>query len=113
VERFWTEVEAVGTPLVEAVPGADGAQVAVTFPWRAREPVGNVVVCGEFADMRAFADNRLAWLPGTDVWHVTLRLPAATRVPYRLSPADPLTPVEPADPATRRWRRSPPEQSAA
>jgi hypothetical protein len=62
------------------------------------------LAAGDFADMRAFADNRLAPLPGTDVWHATLCLPAATRVPYRLSPDDALTPLEPGDPEAWRGR---------
>jgi hypothetical protein len=31
--RFWSEIEQVGTPLIDPIPGDDGS-VLVTFVWR-------------------------------------------------------------------------------
>jgi enterochelin esterase family protein len=107
VERFWAEVEAQGTPLVEpapppagpdesdplAAPGAAPAgQVLVTFLWRGGAATENVVVVGPLGH-REPADGRMARLPGTDVWYRTERLHAAARTVYRLAENDSLAPL--------------------
>jgi enterochelin esterase-like enzyme len=86
---FWDEVAREGTPLIEPIVG-DDAHYLVTFLWRdASEERRNVVVCSHAVGW-SFRRNRMARLPGTDVWHRTYRLPAGTRTSYWLSPDDSL-----------------------
>jgi enterochelin esterase family protein len=70
VDRFWREVTAAGTPLVEA---ADGEQALVTFLWR-----------GHAADLAVRWGIRAALErePGTDLWHATVRVPRRLRTIY-------------------------------
>jgi hypothetical protein len=48
VNQFWAELANRGAPLVEAIPGDDHSSF-VTFVWRAKEPIRNVVVFGGVA----------------------------------------------------------------
>lgn len=67
---LWKEIVANGTPVIE--PG-DGDQHPVTFLWRGA--TGRIRVCwGAWQDMTR--------LPGTDIWHTTVMLPATTRTVY-------------------------------
>lgn len=84
---FWRTVEQEGTPLVEPVAG-DSSQYLVTFLWRdGDDHRRNVVVCSHAVGW-SFRRNRMARLPGTDVWHRTYLLPAGARAGYWLSPDD-------------------------
>ena len=89
-EAFWKEVAATGTPLVEPVTN-DSKQQLVTFLWRAVTETRNVLVVGSFqlggSSPLDYAMHRLA---DTDVWYLTVRLPAGARFAYALSPNDPL-----------------------
>ena len=89
-EAFWKEVAATGTPLVEPVENGPEQQL-VTFLWRGVTETRNVVVVGSFqvggSSPLGYAMNRLA---GSDVWYLTMRLPAGARFAYALSPNDPL-----------------------
>ena len=81
LERFWAEVDAAGTPLIEPGGPGDAAHVRVTFLWRGRAATENALVLGLFGH-REPADGRMARLPGTDVWHRTYRLRADVRSEY-------------------------------
>jgi enterochelin esterase-like enzyme len=71
LEKFWQEVAAAGTPLIEP----DGESVLVTFLWRGQAR-STSVAWG--------CDVPLARIPSTDLWHGSARLPADLRSLYYL-----------------------------
>lgn len=87
-ERFWRRVAQVGTPLVTPIANDDAHQLA-TFLWRGDSTTQNVLVLGP-SQSRPIADYRMDHIPDTDVWHLTLKLPAGARFAYTLSVNDPL-----------------------
>src|SRR6185503_6303989 len=87
-DAFWKERAAAGTPIVE--PDKEPQRVLVTFVWRGTPSTRNVVVLGSFG-ARTFTDGAMTRLGESDVWYVTLRLPAGARFAYGLSPNDPMT----------------------
>ncbi len=88
LENLWREVTERGTPLVEPIPG-DPKYVLVTFLWREKAPLNNVVlVDGPAAD--DFVNNQLNHLEGTDLWYRTYRIRNDARFYYSFSVNDPL-----------------------
>jgi enterochelin esterase family protein len=87
---FWREVAAEGTPLVEPY-GNSGRYRLVTFLWRATYDTRNVFVRSplNLAELR-LSDYAMHRLMNTDVWYLTLKIPAGALFEYRLSPNDPL-----------------------
>lgn len=81
--RFWEEIEASGTPLIE--PTGDDGWMSVTFLWR-EEHDRDMINVGVIAEVSELGDkvHRLTRLADTDVWHVTLRLETAARFTYKL-----------------------------
>jgi enterochelin esterase family protein len=90
VASFWIQVEGSGTPLIEEIPG-DPAAVCVTFVHRGSgsEPQLTLSEGIAFGEPKELA---LQHLPGTDVWHLSLRLPRASRVTYGFSPNSGVSP---------------------
>ncbi len=89
LENFWQQVTQEGTPLVEPIPG-DDKHVLVTFLWRAKSAVNNVVLRdGPAGD--DFVDNQLQHLGATDLWYRTCRIRRDARFYYSFSVNDPLT----------------------
>ncbi|MFD3454676.1 enterochelin esterase [Streptomyces sp. NPDC058691] len=81
---FWRAVEAEGTPLVEAIDG-DPGHAAVTFLWRGTAATRTVLVLpNQVVDPEDLAGNLMARVPGTDVWHWTIRMRADWRATYAL-----------------------------
>ncbi|MFE2043709.1 alpha/beta hydrolase-fold protein [Streptomyces sp. NPDC059477] len=100
---FWSEVEGVGTPLVEEAAGAPEHRV-VTFLWRGHRATRQVLLCGNrLVDREQLAGALLERVPGTDVWHLGLRLRADHRGSYRLA-ADISAKEPPTDPAGLQLR---------
>ncbi|MFI5569759.1 enterochelin esterase [Streptomyces sp. NPDC051740] len=92
-DAFWNEVEERGTPPVEALDGRPGHR-AVTFLWRGHRATRRVLLSAHhLTDRGRPAGSLLERVPGTDVWHLGLRLRADHRGSYRLV-AD-LSPKEP------------------
>lgn len=94
VEAFWEAVKTTGSPLIEPVAN-DGRQYLTTFLWRGNEDTSNVAVVGsftsrEFAQQMVGTESMMRRVGQTDVWYLTLVLPRASRLTYRLSPDDPL-----------------------
>lgn len=93
---FWRDIARDGAPLVESAgvepPLADDERL-VTFVWRGAQH-GVRLHGGPSADHDA-----LSRLPGSDVWYRSYRLPASSRLAYRLAPD---VPELNADPHTRR-----------
>jgi enterochelin esterase-like enzyme len=106
-EDFWASVSEA--PLCEPDPDCAGAW-RVTFLWRGDpNPTRHVRLCGPI--LFSEPDGRpLRHVDGTDVWHVTLRLPPRTRTAYCLAPNGALGPIEGPDDYARRlaaWARDP------
>lgn len=75
VEEFWAGVAGTGTPLVGPDPLGSDDHAAVTFLWRGTPGTRAVqVLPNKLGDPRAPGDNLMEHVPGTDVWHWTLRL---------------------------------------
>jgi enterochelin esterase-like enzyme len=89
-EAFWKEMAERGTPLVEPF-GSDGRYQLVTFLWRAQHDTRNVLVIGGFQDPVHSEDLAMRHLGTSDVWYLTVKLPAGARFDYSLSPNDPMT----------------------
>ena len=88
-EAFWKQIAQEGTPIVERMD-KDSQHVLVTFLWRGTPETRNVLVAFmPFAAVRP-QDYLMSRMSQTDVWYKTLRLPAAARFTYKLSPNDPL-----------------------
>lgn len=82
-EAFWREIESAGTPLIESAgvtPPLAPHECLVTFLWRGARR-GVQLFGGPSAD-----HDELRQLPGTDIWYRSYRLPASTRLAYRLAP---------------------------
>jgi len=105
LKRFWAEVEATGTPLVE--PAERDEERIVTFLLR-DATAGEVVLIGNrITDLNELETARLKRIPGTDVWWLGLRLRADWRgayqlaiLPERVRPATPW-----AGPDRESWKR--------
>src|ERR1044072_3440415 len=96
LKLFWEEVQGKA-PLVEPLPGDDQLR-RVTFLWRGGAEAREVRLTGQFPPDSQ--DAPLLRLANTDVWFVTLRLPATSRFTYgfarpgiRLT-SDPLNPLK-------------------
>lgn len=87
---FWKEVATIGTPLVESYE-KDRRYQLVTFLWRATYETRSVFLRSPLQlpqlQTRDYAMRRLF---DTDVWYLTLRIPAGARFDYTISPNDPL-----------------------
>ncbi|MBW7900303.1 MAG: DUF3327 domain-containing protein [Rhodocyclaceae bacterium] len=93
---FWDEVARSGAPLVErhgVVPPLGENEYLVTFLWRGAEH--NVRLLGAPSGEH----DELFRLGQTDVWYRSYRLPADTRLTYRMAPD---VPALDAPPAMRR-----------
>src|SRR2546427_3475761 len=95
LKLFWEEVQGK-TPLVEPVPG-DHQLSRVTFLWRGGAEASEVRLDGQFPPDSQ--DAPLLRLANTDVWFLTLRLPATARFTYsfkrpgKRQVLDPLNPL--------------------
>ncbi len=78
LKLFWEEVQGK-TPLVEPVPGDDQLR-RVTFLWRGGAEASEVTLEGPI--LRDSQDASLLRLASTDVWFLTVRLPATARFTY-------------------------------
>jgi enterochelin esterase family protein len=89
-EAFWKEIAEQGTPLAEPL-GSDGKYQLVTFLWRALHETKNVLVLGSFLDAVSPDSISMHRLGNSDVWYLTMKMPAGARFTYSLSPNDPMT----------------------
>ncbi|MER5951428.1 enterochelin esterase [Streptomyces sp. NPDC001904] len=85
VEEFWQETARHGTPLVEEIDREPDHRV-VTFLWRGHRATRQVLLmANRLVDRGHLAGSLLEVIPGTDVWHLGLRLRADHRGSYRLA----------------------------
>ncbi|MFR9795056.1 enterochelin esterase [Streptomyces sp. MS06] len=102
---FWADVRRRGTPLVGGDPLGDPDRRAVTFLWRGSTRTRAVqVLPNKLADPDRPAGNLMRRLPGTDVWHWTVRLRSDWRGTYDLFVDEGGGP-DPDDPGYWRWLR--------
>lgn len=74
-EEFWEAVRSSGTPLVAPDPQGSPDHRAVTFLWRGAPATRAVqVLPNKLGDPREPEGNLMERVPGTDVWHWSLRL---------------------------------------
>src|ERR1043166_8030847 len=79
LDKFWTEIEERGAPIVEPVPGND-REMLVTFLWRETEETRNVFV------FRIGDVNRpMVRLLDTNLWYKTLQFQKDARFVYQLA----------------------------
>lgn len=92
-DQFWKTARARGTPLVE-IDNSDSRFRLVTFLWRGNRNTHHVLVLGSFTTdeylSRVDPDNLMSNIESTDVWYLTIRLPAGAKFSYQISPNDPL-----------------------
>ncbi|ECD5987725.1 esterase family protein [Salmonella enterica subsp. enterica serovar Muenchen] len=92
--HFWREANSLALPLVTAINGADDER-EVTFLWRAASPLRGVYVrLNRVTDKDNVAKGMMTRLPTTDIWHLTLRLPASYCGSYTMVEIPPETPGE-------------------
>jgi enterochelin esterase family protein len=96
-EAFWDEVRAGGTPLVEPDPRGAPDHALVTFLWRGDDRVrAALALPNKLADPRDPAANLMRRVPGTDVWHWTLRMRTDWQATYSICVDDGDDPGAPA-----------------
>lgn len=84
VSQFWRDVACVGIPLSAAVKG-EIEQREVTFLWRSATPLQGVYVrLNRVTDKQSVAKGLMTLLPASDIWFLTLRLPASYCGSYTL-----------------------------
>ncbi|EAX7087243.1 esterase family protein [Salmonella enterica] len=92
--HFWREANSLALPLVTAINDADDER-EVTFLWRAASPLRGVYVrLNRVTDKDNVAKGMMTQLPTTDIWHLTLRLPASYCGSYTMVEIPPETPDE-------------------
>lgn len=87
LENFWKDIERLGTPLVEEIPGT--STYLVTFLWRGKEHK-NVVVTNYGVVSYDPKDNQMTHIPDTDVWYRSFVMPKGLTTAYNISIDDPL-----------------------
>lgn len=97
VSQFWRDVDAMNMPLVTEVAGDRNAR-EVTFLWRAERPLQGVYVrLNRVTDKSDVDKGLMRRLPSSDIWILTLRLPATYCGSYTIveipqgTPADALS----------------------
>ncbi|MFE2430477.1 enterochelin esterase [Streptomyces sp. NPDC059373] len=108
---FWRAVEAEGTPLVEPIAG-DPGHAAVTFLWRGGAGTTRAVLAlpNKLADPAELTGNLMSRVPGTDVWHWTVRMRTDWRATYALCVDDDPAAEAPRGPAYLRWLHTRPRR---
>lgn len=83
VQRFWTEVEAEGTPLLDDI--RDG-ECTYTFVHRGDDAVRRAgLVTNKIIDPVDYEQALMHRVPGTDIWWLALRLRASWRGSYSIA----------------------------
>ncbi|MDI3385101.1 enterochelin esterase [Streptomyces sp. B-S-A8] len=101
--EFWRAAADAGTPLVE--PDGDGHAV-VTFLWRGSPATRAVLALpNKVMDPADPAANLMARVPGTDVWHWSLRMRDDWRATYSLCVDEGGAPAAPGTPEHAAWLR--------
>ncbi|MEV2216024.1 enterochelin esterase [Streptomyces sp. NPDC050997] len=106
VERFWAGVRRRGTPITASDPLGSADHLAVTFLWRGTPATRAVqVLPNKLGDPGDPDGNLMENVPGTDVWHWTVRLRHDWRGTYDFH-VDEGDGPDPGTPAYWRWLRT-------
>jgi enterochelin esterase-like enzyme len=82
ITQFWHDVESVGVPLVTEVSGKRDER-EVTFLWRSSKSLlGVYVFLNRVTDKINVPMGLMTHIPSSDIWTLTLRLPATYRGTY-------------------------------
>jgi len=94
IAQFWHEAATIGLPLVvQSAAGRDERDV--TFLWRAEKPLQGVYLSlNRVTDKERVGQGMLERIPASDIWMLTLRLPAAYCGSYTFTEIPPETPTE-------------------
>ncbi|MFD3926244.1 enterochelin esterase [Streptomyces sp. NPDC058614] len=107
VGEFWAGIRRRGTPLVSPDPQGSADHVAVTYLWRGTPATRAVqVLPNKLGDPRAPEGNLMERVPGTDVWHWTIRLRHDWRGTYDFYVDEGEGGPEPGTPEYWRWLRT-------
>ncbi|WEF28827.1 alpha/beta hydrolase-fold protein [Klebsiella aerogenes] len=94
LSRFWQQAASLPVPLVTTADGAADER-EVTFLWRARRLLQGVYLrLNRVTDKEQVAKGLMTQIPATDIWTLTLRLPASYCGSYSLVEIPPGTPEE-------------------
>ncbi|MET9594404.1 enterochelin esterase [Streptomyces sp. NPDC006516] len=105
-EDFWARARGSGTPLLAPDPQGSPGHSAVTFLWRGTPATRAVqVLPNKIGDPRAPEGNMMERVPGTDVWHWSLRLRDDWRGTYDFY-VDEGDGPEPGTPGYWQWLRT-------
>ncbi|HVM75384.1 MAG TPA: enterochelin esterase [Candidatus Saccharimonadales bacterium] len=85
INAFWQEVTKTGAPLIEPIAG-DRNNMAVTFLWRGRPDICNVLVLWLPYAGVAPDEYMMDRLGNTDVWYKTIKVDRRMRLAYTLAP---------------------------
>ena len=81
---FWKSIKEQGTPLVEEFE-SDSEERIVTFLWQASGGTKSVALVSQMTKPTTYPMTRLL---DTDLWYITLQLPADLRATYQFLPSD-------------------------
>ena len=84
LKHFWKRIKEQGTPLVEAFE-SNVEELLVTFVWQASMGVKSVALISQMTNPTTYPMTRLL---DTDLWYLTLQLPADLRATYQFFPDD-------------------------
>lgn len=102
---FWRAVTSQGAPLVETDPDSDD-HLVVTFLWHGSPATRAVLALpNKVADPADPGGNLMARVPGTDVWHWSLRMRRDWRATYSLCVDEGDGPAD-GTPAYWQWLRA-------
>lgn len=83
--QFWRDVESVSVPVIKNVAGNDDER-DVTFLWRSPKVLKGVYLfLNRVTDKQHFAKGMMNPVPHSDIWTLTLRLPATYRGSYTIT----------------------------
>lgn len=88
LDIFWDDIKQSGSPIIEEIHG-DDKNVMVTFVYRAKDEIENVVVYGAFPSYR-YKENLMEHLLDTNLWYKTYIVRNDIRFGYNYSVNDAL-----------------------
>lgn len=88
MERFWSNIQENGAPIIENLPG-DLEYNLVTFIYKEDEKVENVLLIPEMEDCK-FLNYKLERLLNTNLWYLSCKMRNDIRFQYCFSVNDPL-----------------------
>lgn len=103
---FWDSVQARGTPIIEEIPG-DPLHIQAAFVYRS-DTARNVII-ENGVNGWTYPLSQLEHVPGTDIWHISIRLPADIRLGYVFRVNDDLVPWHAEPEQGKRWALNRPD----